>query len=162
MEGLDLDLCITCNDLKDYYRKSDEPLYKDIYMNCYNNPLKYYLNNQIYYPCYFSCETCNNIYTSTSKNNHFCLSCNENNSFPIPMSNYPSYYNCYPNCTYYYYFNELDNYTCVNKSKCPEDYKYLIEEKRQCVKSCDETEYPYEFRTIQITRRNLLPRKNKE
>ena len=146
MEGLALDLCITCHNSENYYSKLDEPLYKGIYMNCYNNPLKYYLNNQIYYPCYFSCETCNSTYTHTSKNNHFCLSCNENYSFPIPMRNYPSYYNCYPNCTYYYYFNEQDNYTCVEKSKCPEDYQYLTEEKRQCVKSCNETEYPYEFR----------------
>ena len=146
MEGLALDLCINCHNSENYYSKLDEPLYKGIYMNCYNSPLKYYLNNQIYYPCYFSCETCNSTYTHTSKNNHFCLSCNENYSFPIPMRNYPSYYNCYPNCTYYYYFNEQDNYTCVEKSKCPEDYQYLIEEKRQCVKSCNETEYPYEFR----------------
>ena len=100
----------------------------------------------MYYPCYFSCETCSSAYTNPSKNNHFCYKCDANYSFPIPMSNYPSYNNCYINCTYYYYFDEQDNYTCVNENQCPPDYQYLIEEKRQCVKSCSNTAYPYEFR----------------
>ena len=145
-EGLNLDLCISCHNSKGYYKKSDEPLYKDIYMDCYKNPLKYYLSNQMYYPCYFSCETCSSAYTNPSKNNHFCYKCDANYSFPIPMSNYSSYNNCYINCTYYYYFDEQDNYTCVNEKQCPPDYQYLIEEKRQCVKSCSNTAYPYEFR----------------
>ena len=46
------------------------------------------------------------------------------------------YYKCYPKCDNYYYFNQSNNYICLDKKECPDNYKYLIEEKNQCVSDC--------------------------
>ena len=45
-------------------------------------------------------------------------------------------YNCYPKCDNYYYFDKVKNYICTNNDECPNDYKYLIEDKNQCVSEC--------------------------
>ena len=59
-----------------------------------------------------------------------------------------NYYNCYPKCDNYYYFDNDYNYICLNETKCSNnEYKYLIEEKKQCVNNCTKySEYKYHFR----------------
>ena len=98
--------CISCK--SGYYRKEDEPKYNNIYFNCYHNPEGYFLstdesNEQIYKLCYNSCKTCD--IERGDFTNHNCLTCK--NEFPIELNN-----NCYKNCSYYYYFDDLTNYHC--------------------------------------------------
>ena len=101
--------CISCRE--NYYRKEDEPKYDGTYFNCYHEPEGYYLginelNEQIYKLCYNSCKTCN---IGGDFTNHHCLICK--NEFPIEIIN-NNIINCYKNCSYYYYFNDLVNYHC--------------------------------------------------
>ena len=93
-----------------------------------NSPEKYYK------PCYETCETCS---YSGNKHNNNCISCRAG------YIKHPNY-NIYPNnCVFdclsinnYFYLDEDNNdeYTCVDK--CPEAYPYLVQSKKQCLKSC--------------------------
>ena len=56
------------------------------------------------------------------------------------------YYKCYPKCNNYYYFDKNNNYTCLDKKECPNDYNNLIEEKNQCINNCKlYSDFPIEF-----------------
>ena len=71
---------------------------------------------------------------------------------------YPEGYNCTGNtqkgfydgklkceCKYKYYLDNNNKTICLNESEeCPNDYKYLIPDKKECVKKCDES-YKYIF-----------------
>ena len=47
------------------------------------------------------------------------------------------YKNCY-NCSYYHYLNESDFKSyCTDNSICPMNYNKLIENKRECISSCE-------------------------
>ena len=60
----------------------------------------------------------------------------------MPKNNY---FNCYQNCTYYY-FNDNGNYTCTENPSCPEEYNKLIIDRRECVKNCELNDInKYEF-----------------
>ena len=132
-------LCAECN--KDYYKKASDIDKK--YFNCFNKLDKYYLSNKLFYPCYNSCQTCDKEGTME---NHNCLTCDTNNSFALKKEDY---YNCYPNCTFYFYFDNNDNkkYTCSLENKCPDNYDLIIPELKQCVQNCklDSDYYKYEF-----------------
>ena len=91
--------CISCND--DYYPKEDEPKFKQLYFNCYKNPERYYLNEQLYKLCYKTCKSCN---IGGNYINHNCLTCK--NDFPTEIVNSNNKINCYEKCSYYYYFYE--------------------------------------------------------
>ena len=53
--------------------------------------------------------------------------------------------NCYKNCSYYYYFDNENNYNCTINSSCPDNYS-LIYEKRKCINKCvNDNEYKYEY-----------------
>ena len=122
--------------------------YEDI---CYPNQqnLQYHflyvnsnLNEKYYKPCYETCETCS---TSGNKQNNNCISCRAG-YIKHPNTNiYPN--NCVFDClsiNNYFYLDEDNNdeYTCVDK--CPETYPYLLESKKQCLKSCSYSEdYKY-------------------
>ena len=62
---------------------------------------------------------------------HNCLQCNSN--FPIKVK-HSNYYNCYPECTYYHFFDKENYYHCTINSSCSEEYPKLIEEKKECIK----------------------------
>ena len=132
-ESLQKGLCKSC--YNDYYPKFSENYGN--YSKCYKNPPRYYLDrrNQIYMPCYPSCESCN-----SEGNDHFhhCTTCNSNYTVKLDDRNNN---NCYENCTYYYYFDSDDIYRCTEKDECPNDFKYLIKELRKCVSSCSDTVY---------------------
>ena len=139
-------LCEECND--GYYQKYNEK-YDNNFVNCYKEPLeKYYLDSNIskFKPCYSSCKYC---YKDGDKYNHFCSSCNLKNNYSILMEDYDNntnYLNCYPECRFNYYFDEDYNYRCLTNSGCPPELRLLIENTKQCVSSCNETDYKYEFR----------------
>jgi hypothetical protein len=95
--------------------------------NCYNgNQTNYYFDalNLIYMPCYSTCKECSEMGNET---NHKCTKCNDNY--------YQREENCYENCTFFYYFDSLNQYFCTKEEKCPQHYK-LIEEKRKCIDKC--------------------------
>ena len=130
--------CLSCKEL--YY-----PIYDNTstFFKCYKNLLGYYLApNNYLQKCYESCEICN---TRGDFENHNCKKCASGYKFEL---NIFSYINCYKNCSYnYYYDNITDKYYCILEPNCPSKYKYLIEEKRQCIDQCsNDLEYKYEFR----------------
>ena len=102
-----ISLCTKCN--TNYYQKENEDSNIGEYINCYKELKGYYLdkNDCLFRKCYYTCETCeikgDNII-------HNCLECNSNFSFAININNYS---NCYENCSYYYYFDNDNNYHCT-------------------------------------------------
>ena len=137
-------LCIICN--KSFYPIENDPLNIGPYINCYKDPIGYYLDkidekNSIYKLCYDRCKTCK-IKGDDINNN--CLECNSEYPFGISKNNY---LNCYKNCTYYYYFDILGNYKCTINNSCPGEYNKLIIYNRECIKECElDEEYKYEFK----------------
>ena len=140
--SLEYELCESCND--EYYPKENDPTNKSNWINCYHEPENYYLDNGKYKQCYESCKYCT---TKGDYDKQYCTICNTNNSFGILMEDSDdSLYNCYPNCSYYYYFDN-NIYNCTIEDKCPDDYSKLIHGDRRCVKSCIDTKKTkYEFR----------------
>ena len=143
-DAFDFGICFKCKD--DYFPKEDYIKTIDEYINCYNNSILnegyfFNVNNSLYIKCYYRCKTCkikgNNI-------THNCLTCKSD--YSIKINNNNNYTNCYPNCSYYYYFDENDNFICTNSSECPDEYNKLIPDKGQCIKDCNEDNtYIYEF-----------------
>ena len=144
-KSLEYDLCETCN--KDYYPKENDPKNIKSYKNCYHEPKNYFLENKIYKPCFSSCEFCTK---KGDYDNQFCLSCNNDTSYAIQMEEpNNSTFNCYPNCTYYYYFDEEKQYQCTKDPVCPQEYSKLIYGDRRCVKSClEHKRNKYEYQNV--------------
>ena len=126
------DLCITCQN--GYYPILNDKSNKYDFINCYkNNSLdKYYLdkNDLFFKPCYESCKTCSQ---SGTKKNHNCIECAPYYGFNLSLD---EYYNCYPKCVYDYYFDNNDNYICLNKDDCPSNLPFKFQ--NQCYASCPE------------------------
>jgi len=143
IDSLKYDLCVSCNDLEGYYEKSDDN--NSNFTNCYKDPEEYYLNLTLgkYYPCYNTCKFCNR--SSTDKRHHYCTSCNIDNSFSLLDESNPNYMNCFPECKYYFYFDNDYNYFCTNTSECPQPYPYLIDNTKQCNQTCND-KHKYQFR----------------
>ena len=136
-ENIKKGLCDTCE--TNYYSKSDN---QKAPFDCFKDPEKYYLSEseKFYYPCYPSCQTCKR---GGDKDIHNCLTCNANNTFNLSRN---GYFNCYPKCTYLFYFNEENEYTCASDDKCPKTSQLIIPDISQCIDSCNETDdYQYEF-----------------
>ena len=127
--ALNLSLCNKCN--TNFYPMENDTSNLGEYINCYKNLQGYYLDKDdlLFKKCYDTCETC-----ETKGNNitHNCLSCNKD--FPINIS-FNNYTNCYLNCTYYFYFDQDNNYLCTKNSSCPHEFPKLDDEKRQCIKN---------------------------
>ena len=77
------------------------------------------IDESLYKKCYYSCEICEIKGNNTV---HNCLECN--NDYPIEFI-VNNYYNCYENCSYYYYFDNYNNYHCTITNNCPEEYPVL-------------------------------------
>ena len=131
--------CTECE--KGYYRKKVDENAKSF--SCYDKGLeKHYLKNNFWYQCYITCQTCN---ITGNEKSHKCITCDENNSFEFEKD---GFINCYPNCTYYFYFNKKNNdkYTCTESLECPKEYNLKVPKIGQCVKSClDNENYKYKF-----------------
>ena len=100
-------------------------------VNCYKEPEGYFLDNNLYKKCYYTCKTCN---IEGNNTNHNCLDCKENFLFVIKKNNI--YFNCYENCSYYY-FNKDNKFYCTINLSCPVEYPKLIENRMECIKYFD-------------------------
>ena len=138
-------LCISCNIDNGYYPILNNTLNNnnESFINCYNNiPNGYFLDKNVYKPCYFTCEKC--IGNGNETNNQ-CIECKENYYF-ISFENNS---NCYKICEFYYYFDILNNYNCTLNDKCPEQYNKLIKNKKKCIDNCiNDNIYKYEYNNI--------------
>ena len=134
----DNELCLSCNVEENYFPKSNET---GTFVNCYNNLEEYfYLDNQMYHPCYSTCKKCTGEGTLT---NHKCTECILNHSFKQDLGNNNS---CYLDCNHYYYFDENNNYYCTESNSCIQEYSKLIVDKGKCIKNCSlDEEYKYEL-----------------
>ena len=132
--------CESCKE--NYYPKDKEEKYKDLYFNCYNEPEGYYLDSDnIFKLCYDSCKTCRK---EGNYKKHNCLTCKDD--FPFGIIYEDKELNCYGNCTYYYFFDNEENYHCTDNFECPKEYDKLHSNRRQCIKDCSNEEIPkYEF-----------------
>ena len=144
-ESFDQNLCLTCNE--GYYPKENDINNINSFVDCYQNPEGYYLdnnnNNPIYRLCYESCSLCD---IGGNITYHNCVECKSD--FYFELNNDNGFKSCYKNCSnYFYYDKNLNKYYCTEFLKCLEQYSRLIYEKRQCIYKCDEdSEYKYEFR----------------
>ena len=128
-------LCLSCNIENNYYPFINDSNI-DSYIDCLNyTPSGYILDNNAYKPCYSSCKECIEI---GDNYNHQCSECIDNY--------YLNNTNCYQNCSYYYYFNELHEHYCTIDNKCPENKSKLIVEKGECIDDCAKDNiYKYEY-----------------
>ena len=99
--------------------------------NCYKDPEGYYFDtdNDIYKKCYNTCKKCN---MKGDNKTHNCLECDNNYPMGFKIN---EYFNCFQNCTYYYYFDNESNYYCTDYNTCPNEYPTLV--KKECKKSKD-------------------------
>ena len=80
----------------------------------------YYLDNNIYKPCYSTCKRC---ITNGDDIHHNCLECISNYIF-IDDIGYEN--NCFKQCQYQYYFDELNKYNCISKELSTETKDEMI------------------------------------
>ena len=124
---------------KNTYASSD-----NIYL-CQDSLEGYYLDNDIYKPCYKSCKSCNE---GGNEINHNCVECITNYFF-LNVTKYNN--NCYEKCVYYYYFDSSSIYHCTINNQCPEEQNKLIKNKNKCIDDCSKDDiYIYEENNICI------------
>ena len=111
----------------------NDPLNLGKYINCYKEPLGYYLDNNdfLYKKCFENCLSCE---INGSNFIHNCLKCNQNFPVKVKVNNY---LNCYENCSYYHYYDENHTYFCTINFTCPDEYPYLIKKEGECTKNVD-------------------------
>ena len=132
------ELCILCND--GYYPIYNEKADSSEFKKCYNEKAEgHYLDNinMAYKPCYSTCKNCDEYGDIT---NNRCTEC-INDYLNIDC-------NCYHLCTYYYFFNSLNEYQCTEDDKCPNNYSKLIQGKTQCITDFTDSFNKYEYKGI--------------
>jgi len=139
-ESLKNDLCISCNIEGGFYPTFYETLNNNNLMNCYDDFPGYYLEDNIYYNCYFLCLSCSKGVAFYSHNCEECIS-----GYTL-FNETDKKGNCYQNCKNYYYFDESNEYKCTENKICPPSQSKLIPEKGKCIDDCsnDDT-YKYEY-----------------
>ena len=154
-EALNNKLCSKCND--NYYEMENDTSNIGEYINCYKEIKGYYLdkNDYLFKKCYNSCETCE---IKGDNITHNCLKCNINYSNEININNYS---NCYKNCSYYYFFDNENNYFCTLNLSCPNEYPELSLDNKKCVKAninkYETSEIIYEeYTTSEIEKTTIL------
>ena len=144
-ESKKLNLCISCNEPKNYYKVNYNNNPNQIYYDCIlrTSPKlkKFYFNitTNEFRPCYETCETCEKEGDSKF---HNCLTCDANHMFR-PDGNPPN--NCVANCKFYY-ISPYGQFKCLETLECPEESKLLIKEKNKCTNDCKKDDiYKYQY-----------------
>ena len=108
------------------------------------NGIYYYDNNfHLYKECFNTCKICNE--EGNEKNNN-CIECKSGFIF-LNDSIYNN--NCYKNCEYFYYFDDLNNHKCTKDYICPEKYNKLINNKKKCIDDCSKDNiFKYNYNNI--------------
>ena len=139
-ESVKSDLCLTCNNNDNYYKKEADDSNKNNFINCYNTPFeRYYLDlkDKSYNKCFEKCKTCDE---KGIKTEHKCTSCDS--GFTKNGTN------CYEICPFYYYFDDENVYQCTEAAECPKGY-FLIEPKKQCIDNCRNDDiYKFRYRKV--------------
>ena len=136
-------LCIKCNNKKKYYEiKLDNELNnKEKYIECYTEgtkPPNYFLNNNIFESCFYTCGICNE---KGNEEDHKCLTCADN-YIQDPNKNK----NCILKCKYYFYFSDYGEYKCTNDNQCPEEASFFIPDLLKCTNNCkNELNFKYQY-----------------
>ena len=139
-------LCYICN--FGYYPKNNDTLNKGDYINCYKDPIGFYLDIEEYNykKCYKTCEKCD---AKGDENNHNCITCDPYYPIKIKFDKSNNYSNCYEKCEYNYYIDNYNNYICTGDDSCPDEFSKHIPAKNKCVKNCDDDDiYIYEYQNI--------------
>ena len=103
-----------------------------------SKPEGYYLDSGKYKKCYISCKSCN---SEGNEINHNCDECISGFKFLSEFNK-----NCYENCKNYYYFDNQNNYYCIDKNECLKKYYKLIEDKNKCIDECyNDNTYNYKY-----------------
>jgi len=133
IDNLESDLCISCNN--GYYQKIDDIHSDNSLIKCYKDPEGYYLDDDIYKPCYPSCKNCSEL---GDINDHKCIECISDYGFKDNKY-------CYKNCPFYYYYVSKI-YFCTYENKCPKEQNKLILDKKKCIDDCiNDDIYQLEF-----------------
>ena len=106
-------------------------------------PENYYFDNNdnIYKECYKTCKKCNKSGNEINNNCDECI-----NNYIFLNDSYAQSNNCYPQCEYYYYFNENNRYYCTINNTCPQGSNKLIIQKNKCISDCkNDDEYQYDY-----------------
>ena len=102
---------------------------------CLNTqPEGYYLDieRSVYKKCFASCKYC---YGYGNEINNNCIECITDFTF-LNETTYNNK-NCYKKGENSYYFNESNNYICIENKACPDDYNKLIITKNKCIDDCE-------------------------
>ena len=132
--------CVCDND-NGYYSIKNNILNND---ECYNNetiPNNFFLNeDKLYEMCHINCLKCN--HSGNDKENN-CTICNNDYIF---ISDKLNNHNCAPKCSFYYFFNIIDNYSCTKTYQCPKEASLLIRNKSKCIDNCIKDDiYKYQY-----------------
>ena len=145
-ESFNKNLCISCNNKKNYYYLNNNPLEpRNKYIDCINEetkPSDFYFNkkNLDYEPCFYTCATCE--YGGNSEQNN-CSSCDGINYIKNPIEE--NSLNCVTKCKYHYYIKN-GIYKCTDIPFCPEEYYYIIKDKFKCIDNCiNDKEYIFKY-----------------
>ena len=104
-------------------------------------PENYYLDSTdgINKKCYDLCKKCSQEGNENINNCDECI-----NNYIFLNDSLATLKNCYPKCSQLYYFNEHNQYICIES--CPSGYDKLILEKNKCIDDCKkDNEYIYEY-----------------
>ena len=139
IESILQDKCISCENNYGYY-----PIYNntnDTFIDCYSSPEGYYLDNNVFKPCYPTCKTCaingNDI-------NHNCIECLDEYIYENINNNYK---NCYkPIPTTYITPKIITTNIIIENNNCEKNKGKIINGEKKCIENCYEEEiYKYEF-----------------
>ena len=114
-----------------------------------------------------TCQFC----SKESTEYNLCDSCNTEKGYYPKYNddkNIGDFINCYNdtiiNCNHYYYFNNSNSkYYCTENASCPDEYNFLIKEKKRCVDNCikdDNYKYQYENNCYKSCPKNTENSKN--
>ena len=128
-------LCNQCNNTAEYYQKEDDVGANEF--DCFQKLDKYYLDkrSKLFRSCYDSCLLCD---SKGIEGNHLCNVCDSNHSIAIKKG---EYYNCFPNCSHFFYFDNNNQFICTESSECPESYDLFAPEIGQCLQKCTDSDY---------------------
>ena len=124
-----------------YIKFYEDDEYSDNKNEYFENPIQGYyvdMDSKSFKKCFNNCKFCYGKGNETINNCKECIA----NLVLLNENKYRT--NCYEKCNYYYFFDELDDYHCVQQ--CPNKYNKTIKIKKKCIDFCkNDNIYKYEF-----------------